>query len=103
MAVAEAQDGKAQVKDGGIDGRSVLGVHGGRAARKDERRGVHLANLIGRDVAGNDLGIHVEVADATGNELTVLRTKVEYEDLCGSLLIHGFPSCWRGAGAHPRE
>ena len=103
MAVAKAQDGKAQVKDGRIDGRSVLGVHGGRAAGKDERRGVHLANLVGRDVAGDDLGIHVEVADATGNELTVLRTKVEYEDLCGSLLIHGSPSCWRGAGAHPRE
>ena len=103
MAVAKAQDGKAQVKDGRIDGRSVLGVHGGRAARKDERRGVHLANLVGRDVAGDNLRIHVEVADATGNELTVLRTKVEYEDLCGSLLIHGSPSCWRGAGAHPRE
>ena len=28
MAVAKAQDGKAQVKDGGVDGRSVLGVHG---------------------------------------------------------------------------
>ena len=103
MTVAKAQDGKAQVKDGGVDGRSVLGVHGGRAAGKDERRGVHLANLVGRDVAGDNLGIHVEVADATGNELTVLRTKVEYEDLCGSLLIHGSPSCWRGAGAHPRE
>ena len=103
MAVAKAQDGKAQVKDGGIDRRSVLGIHGSRAAGKDERRGVHLANLVGRDVAGDDLGIHVEVADATGNELTVLRTKVEYEDLCGSLLIHGSPSCWRGAGAHPRE
>ena len=101
MAVAEAQDGKAQVKDGRIDGRSVLGVHGGRAARKDERRGVHLANLIGRDVAGNDLGIHVEVADATGNELTVLRTKVEYEDLCGSLLIHGFPLLLAGSRCPP--
>lgn len=42
MAVAKAQDGKAQVKDGRIDGRSVLGVHGGRAAGKDERRGIHL-------------------------------------------------------------
>ncbi len=103
MAVAKAQNGKAKVKDGRIDGWSVLGIHRSRAAGKDERGGVHLANLVGRDVAGDDLGIHVEVADATGNELTVLRTKVEYEDLCGSLLIHGSPSCWRGAGAHPRE
>ena len=101
MAVAKAQDGKAQVKDGRIDGRSVLGIHRSRAARKDERRGVHLANLIGRDVAGNDLGIHVEVADATGNELTVLRTKVEYEDLCGSLLIHGFPLLLAGSRCPP--
>ena len=101
MAVAEAQDGKAQVKDGGVDGRSVLGVHGSRTAGKDERRGVHLANLIGRDVAGNNLGIHVEVADATGNELTVLRTKVEYEDLCGSLLIHGFPLLLAGSRCPP--
>ena len=101
MAVAEAQDGKAQVKDGRIDGRSVLGIHGSRAAGKDERRGVHLANLVGRDVAGNDLGIHVEVADATGNELTVLRTKVEYEDLCGSILIHGIPLLLAGSRCPP--
>ena len=101
MAVAKAQNGKAQVKDGGIDGRSVLGIHRSRAAREDERRGVHFANLIGRDVAGNDLGIHVEVADATGNELTVLRTKVEYEDLCGSLLIHGFPLLLAGSLCPP--
>ena len=101
MAVAEAQDGKAQVKDGGVDGRSVLGIHRCRTAGKDERGGVHLANLVGRDVAGNDLGIHVEVADATGNELTVLRTKVEYEDLCGSMLIHGFPLLLAGSRCPP--
>ena len=101
MAVAEAQDGKAQVKDGGVDGRSVLGIHGSRTAGKDERGGVHLANLIGRDVTGNDLRIHVEVADATGNELTVLRTKVEYEDLCGSMLIHGFPLLLAGSRCPP--
>lgn len=34
---------------------------------------------------------YVEVSDATGNELTVLRTKVEYEDLCGSLFDPWFP------------
>ena len=101
MTVAEAQDGKAQVKDGRIDGRSVLGIHRSRAAGKDERRGVHLANLVGRDVAGNNLGIHVEVADATGNELTVLRTKVEYEDLCGSILIHGIPLLLAGSRCPP--
>ena len=101
MAVAKAQDGKTQVKDGGVDGRSVLGVHGGRAAGKDERRGVHSANLVGRDVAGDNLGIHVKVADATGNELTVLRTKVEYEDLCGSILIHGFPLLLAGSRCPP--
>ena len=101
VTVAKAQDGKAQVKDGGVDGRSVLGIHGGRTAGKDERGGVHLANLVGRDVAGNNLGIHVEVADATGNELTVLRTKVEYEDLCGSMLIHGFPLLLAGSRCPP--
>ena len=101
VAVAKAQDGKAQVKDGGVDGRCVLGIHGSRAAGKDERGGVHLANLVGRDVAGDNLGIHVEVADATGNELTVLRTKVEYEDLCGSILIHGFPLLLAGSRCPP--
>ena len=101
MAVAKAQDGKAQVKDGRIDGRSVLGIHRSRTAGKDERRGVHLANLVGRDVAGNNLGIHIEVADATGNELTVLRTKVEYEDLCGSILIHGIPLLLAGSRCPP--
>ena len=101
VAVAKAQDGKAQVKDDRIDGGSVLGIHRSRAAGKDERRGVHLANLVGRDVAGDNLGIHVEVADATGNELTVLRTKVEYEDLCGSILIHGFPLLLAGSRCPP--
>ena len=48
-------------------------------------------------------GIHVEVADATGNELTVLRTKVGVRGPLRKPSDPWFPLLLAGAGAHPRE
>ena len=89
VTVAKAQDGKAQVVDGGIDRGRVLGVHGRGATGEDQRRWRHLPHLIRRDIAGHDLGVHVQVAHATGDELRVLGAKVEDQDLlCGPLGCH---------------
>ena len=86
VAVAKAQDGQTQVVDGGIDRRRVLGIHGRGAAGEDQRGGGHLTHLVGRDVARDDLRIHMQVAHATGDELRILRAEVEYQYLLLSLL-----------------
>ena len=38
VAVAEAEHGQAEVEDGGVDLRRVLGIHARRPAREDDRR-----------------------------------------------------------------
>ena len=81
VAVAEAQNGQAEVIDCGIDRGRVLRVHGRGAARQNQRRGRHLAHLFGRDVARDDLGIYMQVAYATGDELRILRAEVEDQHL----------------------
>ena len=62
LAVAEAQHGDVQLEDARVDGRRVLGVHAGRAARQDDGRGRKLAHLVGGDVAWDDFRVHAQVA-----------------------------------------
>ena len=86
VTVAEAQDGQAQLVDGGVHRGRVLGVDGRGAAGEDQRRGRQLAHLVDRDVTRDDLGIHMQVAHATRDELRVLRAKVEDQHLLRGLL-----------------
>ena len=86
VAVAKSQDGQTEVVDGRINRRGILGVHGRGAAGKNQRGGRHLTHLVGRDVARDNLRIHMQVAHATGDELRILRAKVEYQYLLLSLL-----------------
>ena len=89
VAVAEAEHGHAQLEDGRVDARSVLGVDRGGAAGEDKRRRGHLAQLIGRDVTRDDLRVDVEVAHATRDQLAILGAKVQDgHELLGACLAH---------------
>ena len=90
LAVAEAQHGDAHVEDPLVHVGGVVGVHGGGTAREDDRGGAHRGELVGADVTRDDLGVHVQVADATRDELAVLGAKVEDDDqLAGGAVGHG--------------
>ena len=90
LPVAEAEHGNAQGKDLRVDGGGVLRVHRRRAAGQDDGRGRNGAHLLGRDVAGHDFGIHVQIAHATGDELPVLGAEIDDDDFLfrGSGLGH---------------
>ena len=55
MAVAEAQDGQAQLVDGGVNRGGVFCIDAGRAAGEDEGVCTHGGDLCGGGVAGDDL------------------------------------------------
>ena len=79
-AVADAQDRHARVVDAGIDRRRALGVHRRRTPREDDALGVPLADLVGGDVVGHDLGVDVGLAHPAGDELGVLGAEVDDQD-----------------------
>jgi hypothetical protein len=79
VAVADAEDGDAQRVDAGIDGgRRGLG-HAGGAARDDDA--ARPGELARRPVDVGDDGVHAQLADAPGDEVAVLPTRVEDDDL----------------------
>ena len=51
-----------------------------------------LYDLLGRDIGGDDLGVHAGLADAPGDELGVLRAEVDDED--GREVHQGAPNSW---------
>ncbi len=61
-----------------------------RTAGQDDGRGRDGSHLVGRDVAGHDFGVHVQIAHATGDELPVLGTEIDDDDFLfrGSGLGH---------------
>jgi hypothetical protein len=102
LAVAEAEHGNAQAEDLRVDGRGVFRVHAGRTARQDDGRRRHGTHLVGRDVARHDLGIHVQIAHAAGDELPVLGAEIDDDDnlLRGCGLGHGASSHSENVGGN---
>jgi len=90
LPVAEAEHGNTQGENLRVDGRGVLRVHRRRAAGQDDGRRRDGAHLLGRDVAGHDFGIHVQITHATGDELPVLGAEIDDDDFLfrGSGLGH---------------
>ena len=80
LAVADAEDGDAELEDGRVHGRGALGVDRGRAAGEDDPGRLAGADLVGADGAGHDLAVDVGLADAAGDQLGVLRPEVHDED-----------------------
>ncbi len=75
--VADPQDRDAEVVDPGIERGGALDVHALRAARQDDRRWRTLLHLGRGDAMRHDLGVHPELANASGDQLGVLRTEVD--------------------------
>ena len=51
-AVADAQDGNAELEDARVAARGIGFIHGGRAAGEDDPDGIQLAQFIQRDIRG---------------------------------------------------
>ena len=83
-AVADAQDGHAELEDGLVRQRRVLRIHAGGPAGEDEAAGLERGDFRRRGVVAQDGGIHVALADAARDDLRVLGTEVEDDDL----LVH---------------
>ena len=79
-AVADAEDGDAELVDGGVERRGALDVHALRAAGQDDRRRLLGGHLGGGDAVRHDLGVDVELAHPPGDQLRVLRSEVDHQD-----------------------
>ena len=93
QSVADAQDGHAGFENGGVGDWRVTVVHARRAAGKHDADGFQCLDFGDGDRAGKYDGEDVELADAAGDELRVLRPEIEDDDRLG---VH--VSVWQGAG-----
>jgi hypothetical protein len=77
VAVTDAQHRDAELEDARIHPVGVLGVHRSRATGEDDAHRRLGADLVGGDVAGDDLGVDPRLADPPGDQLGVLGPEVE--------------------------
>ena len=82
-AVADAEDGDAEVVDRGVEAGCPLDVDRLRAAREDQAGRRPLGDLGRGDRVGDDLAVDVGFPDPPGDELGVLRAEVDDEDVVG--------------------
>ena len=95
--VADAEHGQAGVDYPLLDGRRAGVVHAGRAAGQDDATSVQVRDCILRRRCRDDFGIYLQLPDASGDEVGVLRAKVDND--------HGFRSVHAGhqTVANPRK
>ena len=79
-AVADAEDGDAELEDGGRCAELVVFVGGGVAPREDDAAGVEFGELLVGDIGGIDLAIYRRLTHSSCNELGDLRPEVENEN-----------------------
>ena len=92
LAVANAQNGHAHLKNGGIAfGRSLF-IDGGRAAGEDDARRGKLTDLLHRGVIGFDLAIDSPFPHTAGDEQIIL--PAEIQDQNAAAFTHCASSCW---------
>ncbi len=78
--VADAQDRQPKAENFGVAlGRARL-VHAGRAARKDNPPRGQFADPLGRDVVADDLAIDLLLPHPPGDQLRILRAKIQDQD-----------------------
>ena len=78
--VADAEHGNAHRKQCGISGRRVRVVDRAGATGEDQPQRLERANLLDGRGAGKHHGEDVELADATRDQLGVLRAEVQNDD-----------------------
>ena len=89
LAVADAEDRDAHVKDACGRHRRAFGKDGGGAARKDHRLGGEgLQEGVVHLVEGMDLAIDVQLAQATRDQLRHLAAEVDDEKAVMGALGH---------------
>ena len=79
-AVADSQDGDAQVEDAFVAGGGGFVVDAGGAAREDDAARLHGEQLLGGDAGGDEPTEDTQFAQAAGDELGGLAAEVENGD-----------------------
>ena len=79
-AVADAEDRYSQLQRLRIAQRGVLVIHRARAARQHDPYWFLRANLREAGRARKDRGKHLLLADAAGDQLSVLAAKIQHDD-----------------------
>ena len=77
-AVTNAQNRNAQLKDFTIKNRGTFDMHACWPARQNDGDWLAGSNLAGRNAVRNDFGIHLRFTYPTGNQLGILRTKINH-------------------------
>lgn len=99
LAVADAQHGDAQFKQGLVHHGSIGLEHGGGAAGEDQRVGSESAHLVHGDAVGLDLAVDAALADAAGYQQVILAPEIQHKDF-----LHVRYPPGSGCGAHrPRR
>ncbi len=88
-AVADAQHGQSEVEDLRIALRRPGLVDARRPAGENQPFGTDLSDPLGRDIVANDLAINLLLANATGDQLGILRPEIEDEHLLAGNSGHG--------------
>src|SRR5687768_8070042 len=71
-AVADAEDGRAEVEESGVALRCAGVGYAARSTRENQSDGIARAELVRRRVERHDLRVDVQLAKTTGDELRVL-------------------------------
>jgi hypothetical protein len=79
-AVADPEHRHTEVVDRGVESRRALDVDALRPSGEDDRGRLFGGHLRCRDPVRDDLGVHVELADAPRDQLRVLRSEVDDVD-----------------------
>jgi hypothetical protein len=79
-AVADAQHGDVEIEQVRIAARGAGSIDAGRAAGENQAARFQLGHALRRDVVADDLTKDVQLADAAGDELAVLRAEIKDED-----------------------
>ena len=81
---ADAEHWHTQVENRPVRQRGIFGIHAGRSAGEDDAARIHLRDLGGGRVVVDDGGVDLALSNASRNDLRVLGTKIQYDNL----LVH---------------
>jgi hypothetical protein len=81
QSVADAQNGKSGVKELGGQGRAACPAYGIGTPREDNAGRMGSPNFLDSRIVGHNLAIYRQLADPASNELSILRTKIQNQDV----------------------
>jgi hypothetical protein len=78
--ITDSQDRNSQFENLGSAMRGSFLIDGARATRQNYSLGFDLADSFRRNTEWMDFAIHPQLANSPGNQLCILRSKIENED-----------------------